>query len=328
MLSRKSVTSFLMSCALLMTFSASVQAQDMDDFKKRMADAAAMTKKDLSEALRQYLEIRILYAGPQVDYSLGRTYQRLYQCENAQYYYTQVMVAYDLPADDAIFSRAAKDYDAIATCDAWQKVYLTCAIPAGGHIMIDDQSINECWDRPFSLPDGEHIFKLVDADGTEHVVKQTTVSGGEDIKIDLAMPPKTVVEEKVVEITKTVEYKDRFHPALYWGLISGGVLFLAGSGWFSAMANHALVDVQRWDDAYVITNEPSAKKKADDARDKVKLGNTLLYTSLGIGGALAITGVTLAIINAVSPKEVVESDLSANVTPLDGGVMMGLGLKF
>jgi hypothetical protein len=328
MLSKKSVTSFLMSCALMMTFGASLQAQDMEDFKQRMADAAAMTKKDLSEALRQYLEIRILYAGPQVDYSLGRTYQRLYQCENAQYYYTQVMVAYDLPAEDATFSRAAKEYDTIATCDAWQKVYLTCAIPAGGYVMIDDQRINECWDRPFSLPDGDHTFKLVDADGKEHVVTQSTMSGGEDIRIDLAMPAQTVVEEKIVEVTKTVEYRDRFHPALYWGLISGGVLFLAGSGWFSAMANHALVDVQRWDDAYVITKEESAKKKADDARDKVKLGNTLLYTSIGIGSALAISGITLAIINAVSPKEVIEPDLSANITPLDGGVMMGFGLKF
>lgn len=328
MLSRKSLTSFLMSSALFMTFGASLQAQDMEDFKQRMADAAAMTKKDLGEALRQYLEIRILYAGPQVDYSLGRSYQRLYQCENAQYYFTQVMVAYDLPANDAIYTRAVKDYDAIATCDAWQKVYLTCAIPAGGYVMIDDERVSECWDRPFSLPDGEHTFRLVAADGTEHVIKHTAQSGAEDATINLTMPAEKVVEEKIVEITKSVEYKDRFHPALYWGLISGGVLFLAGSGWFSAMANHALIDVQRWDDTYVITNDETAKKKADDARDKVKLGNTLLYTSLGIGGALAITGVTLAIVNAISPKEVVESDISANITPFDGGVMMGLGLKF
>ena len=328
MLSRKSLTSFLLSGAIFMTLGASLQAQDMEDFKKRMADAAAMTKQDLGEALRQYLEIRILYAGPQVDYSLGRTYQRLHQCENAQYYFTQVMVAYDLSAEDPIYQRAVKDYDTIASCDAWQKVHLTCEIPKGGYVMIDDERIHECWDRPFSLPDGEHTFRLVSPDGKEHVVTHTATSASEDARIDLAIPPETIVEEKIVEQIKIVEQKDRFHPALYWGLISGGVLFLAGSGWFNAMAKDALIDVQRWDDAYIMIGDETAKKKADDARDKVKTRNALFYTSLGIGGALAISGVTLAILNAVSSDDAESSDMSANVAPTEGGVMMGVGLKF
>ena len=125
-----------------------------------------------------------------------------------------------------------------------------------------------------------------------------------------------------------MEQKDRFHPALYWGLISGGVLFLAGSGWFNAMAKDALIDVQRWDDAYIMIGDDTAKKKADEARDKVKTRNALFYSSLGIGGALAISGITLAILNAVSADDAESSEISANVAPTEGGVMMGVGLKF
>ena len=154
-----------MGFASLMAFSAVAQAQDMEEFKTRMGTAAAATKVDMNEALRQYLEIRIQYAGPEVDYSLGRAYQRMNQCSEAQYYFTQVMVAYDLPETNPIYKRAVNAYDEIADCESWQKVMVECSVPVGGHAVIDGEQLSECWDRAYSFKDGEHVIELVDKDG-------------------------------------------------------------------------------------------------------------------------------------------------------------------
>ena len=68
----------MLTSAILSSLSATAFAQEeVEDFKVRMADAAAMAKQDISEALRQYLELRVQFQGPQIDYSLGRAYQRL-----------------------------------------------------------------------------------------------------------------------------------------------------------------------------------------------------------------------------------------------------------
>ena len=329
MLSKKSVAAFLLGSALACGFSTGAMAQADNDVFARTSAAAEMTKKDLAEALRQYLEIRIEYAGAEIDYSIGRTYERLFQCSSTQKYYTAVMVNYNLTTGNPIFDRAVKNYDNVAMCDTWQKVYLDCSIPEGGTVMIDNERIGQCWDRPYSLPDGEHVFKLIKKSGEEHVVKFTAKSGAPDAHVNVAFPAERVEVEKIVERVENYEYRERFHPALYWGLISGGVLFLGGSGWFSAMANNALVDVQKYEDRYAVLQDESWKKKANDARDKVDLGNALMYTSLGVGGALAVTGVALAIVSHMSPKEKVDLDnVNAYVAPNDGGMMAGVGLTF
>jgi hypothetical protein len=50
---------------------------------------------------------------------------------------------------------------------------------------------------------------------------------------------------------------------------------------------------------------------------------------LGIGGGIAVTGIALAIVSAVSDKELVEMEnVNAFVTPTDSGISMGFGVKF
>ena len=73
----KTLKILLISVVMFGMFSSVAVAQDLEVFKTRMAEAAEMTKKDMSEALLKYLEIRADFAGPEVDYSLGRVYQRL-----------------------------------------------------------------------------------------------------------------------------------------------------------------------------------------------------------------------------------------------------------
>lgn len=326
-------------CAAMMTgaLCTEASAQDMEDFKNRMASAATMMKEDASEALRQYLEIRVQYAGPEVDYSLGRAYQRLYQCEDSQHYYTQVMVAYELPDSNPIYKRAITAFDEIAPCAAWQKVKLSCAMPAGGYVLINNEKMSSCWDRPFSLPDGEHTFKLVGPDGKSKEVKFTAKVGQPDAQIELALDAEKIEVERVVEVEKSYYYKEKFHPALYWGLIAGGLAVAGVGGIFYGMANAARTEEQKYSDLYAQIQNPNgdsdqAKEyfdKSQKANEDVRLHNTLTYTMLGIGGGIAVTGIALAIVSAVSDKELVEMEnVNAFVTPTDSGISMGFGVKF
>ncbi len=318
-----------------LAFGSAAQAQDMEAFKTRMGQAAAATKVDLNEALRQYLEIRIEYAGPEVDYSLGRAYQRMNQCAQAQHYYTQVMVAYDLPDKNPVYQRAVNAFDEIAACAAWQKVTLECAIPVGGYVMIDGERHSECWNRPYSMSDGEHTFALIAKDGKKVEKKIKTTAGADPATVTLAFPEKLKSVEKVVE--KEVAYieKDKFNPALYWGLIAGGAAIVAVGGFMNGYAGQAKIQEQIYADAYAISTTDAAKeyyqKKRDDTHNKVVQRNTIMYSLIGAGSAVALTGAILAIVNAVSDKERVavgDGGFQAFVAPSSDGVALGLGMAF
>lgn len=317
----------------------SAQAQDIEEFKTLMADAAAMTKVDMTEALRQYLEIRVRYAGPEVDYSVGRIYQRLNQCTEAQRYYTQVMVAYDLAEDNPIYKRSVDAYDKIAQCESWQRVKITCEIPPQGYVTIDGERLSTCWDRAYAFSDGEHEFVLYDAKGNKVEKKITTKTGNEPQNVHLAFPPKKVEVERVVEVERTFVEKERFHPALYWGLIAGGAAVVAVGGFLSGAAGSARVDEQYYADlveVYSMKNSANDEladkydKKRKDANDKVKAMNIATYTLVGIGGAMAVSGAVLAILNALSDRERVEvtSDVNAYVAPSVDGVSLGFSMNF
>lgn len=324
-----------MGFASLAAFSAAAQAQDMEEFKKRMGAAAIATKVDMNEALRQYLEIRVQYAGPEIDYSLGRAYQRMNQCEKAQYYFTQVMVAYDLPEDNPVYTLAVNAFDEIASCGAWQQVTVECSVPVGGRLVIDGEQLSECWDRPYSLNDGEHKMELIDKDGKKIEKIITTKSGEEPTKVEIAFPAEVKEFEKVVEVENVVTEEEKFHPALYWGLIAGGAAVVAIGGFLNGYAGDAKVDEQMY--AYMHALSTSEKnreyyaKKRDDAHNSVKARNIAMYTLIGVGSAAVISGAALAIVSAVSGKERVAVDddrVKAYFSPSADGVAFGLGMNF
>ena len=123
MFSKSSIKILLMS-AIPLSVSTTASAQEAVDFVARMAEVAAVAKQDLPEALRQYLELRVHFESPDLDYSIGRTYQRMNQCKEAQHYLTQVMVNYNISETSPAYQRAVQDFDKIADCDTWQKFYL------------------------------------------------------------------------------------------------------------------------------------------------------------------------------------------------------------
>ena len=320
--------SALITVALCSTAYAQEQP-NLEEFKGKMAKAGAMVKQDLDEALRQYLEIRVLYSGPEIDYSVGRTYQRLGQCTDALGYYSKIMsyVADKHP----IFTRTVASYDEIASCETWQKVRLSCEMPEGSYIMFDNERINSCWSRPISLPDGEHTFKLISEDGKKEA-SQTIVakSGDPDLTVKLAFPKETQNVVKYETIEKSYVLKDRFHPALYWGLMTGGVAVMGVSGVFYGLAHKSYGDEIKYADLYASTGEKDYLKKSRDARHDVRMNNIITYSLLGAGGAIAITGVVLAVVNATSEKQRVEvtDDFTASIAPTDGGLAVGMGWRF
>ncbi|MBQ9395154.1 MAG: hypothetical protein IJU23_06500 [Proteobacteria bacterium] len=337
----KTLKVLLISVVMFGMLSSVAVAQDLEVFKTRMAAAAEMTKKDMSEALLKYLEIRADFAGPEVDYSLGRVYQRLNQCMEAQQYYTNVMVKYDLPESNPIYQRAVSDFDAVSSCSSWQKFYVECDVPVGGYVMIDSERMGSCWERPFVMAAGEHTFKLVSKDGKETEVKKTAVDGGKDVHVKLAFPVEKVSVEKVVEVEKAYVYKERFSPYLYWSLIAGGVAFVAVGGGFAALANQSYADQQKYADylGFAMANGEKDDvikdwtKKRDDANSKVKGYNGASYTFIALGIGATVTGVALAIVSATSEKEKVyledgESDVKAFVVPTLDGASVGLNVRF
>lgn len=326
----KSMAVFVSASMLFSVYGFDANAQDIEDFKARMARAAAMTKEDLNEALLQYLEIRVQYAGPEVDYSLGRAYQRLNQCVEAQDYYTKVMIDYNLAQDNVLYTRSVSNYDTIADCKSWQKVYLTCTIPPKGYVMIDDEKISQCWDRPYYMSDGMHQFRLIDADGKEIAVDKAMVSGGEDIHIVLKPEEKVVEVERIVEKEcQVVAAAERFHPALYWGLIAGGIAVAGMGGYFAAYTEHAQTVALKYDDLYTVVGKESFKTRANEARDDAQMGRIIMYSAIGLGSALAISGITIAIVNAVGKKDDTASETSTGfVAPYKDGFVFGLGLTF
>ncbi|MFA5625085.1 MAG: hypothetical protein WC966_08545 [Bradymonadales bacterium] len=303
--------------------STTVYAQaDLEVFKKRMELAAEKTKAgDLKLALVDYLEIRATYTGPEIDYSLGRIYQRLHQCNEAQYYYSQLMVAYDLALEHPIYQRAVEGYDIIAACQNWGRVTIDCAgYTDEAWVEVDGEKIGRCWERAYSLPAGEHHFVLKDADGR---VAEERIVLKDGSKETLRLELKKDVEEVIVErMTETIyREQDRFAPELYWGLMLGGTAVMGVGGVFAALAYKDMVDVQKYEDRQ---NAERAKK----ARDGVKLNKILMYTSLGVGGALAVSGITIAIINALSEKTIISESTTTFLSPVDGGLLMGFGMNF
>jgi len=361
---RTASVSVLALACMLVGSSTYAQETDGEDFNRRMSEAAATAKKDLNDALVQYLEIRTKYANESIDYSLGRIYQRLGQCENAQASFSSVLSSYNLDDMNPIFQRTIKDFDDLNDCAKWQKIYLDCTTIPDAYITIDNDRIGACPSRPISLPDGDHTIKIIAPDGREGVENIKTGSGKMDKKVPLALPPEKVLPkiatiEKKVEVAHNFVEKHKFHPALYWGLIAGGVAIMGTGGIFGVIAQKAHGDEIKYNEKTSIiqsnldhkenfiaadnqavedyfnglNNEfQDLRDKAEDAKNKASLNKTLSLTMVGIGAAVTVTGVALAIVDIVSEKTLVEVENKdapkAFFAPSPEGFSMGVAMTF
>ena len=331
---------------LLLCFAAtgSLCAQEEEEiatYKANMAQAVQLFNEgNLTQSLQIYLEqrARLVDIPPtEIDYSLARTYQKLYQCKDASEYYNKILTNPDLSPEDDIFERAVQGYDEISECANWSKVTVKCSVDVDHILYIDNNPLGQCWNRPYSVPAGKHRFSIKTGDGRE-TKGFLTLKDGEDSEIKLTVAPlEKIVEKKIdkgVDVSTEGESKDKFSPHLYWGLIAGGALLAGGSGYFAAMSYSGAYDL-------LLAKSTNAGQEAEDAASsKIKTGNMLTGVFAGVGGALALTGAALAIVNVVlknkapattnettTEEESIE-DVQAFVSPTSDGGVVGFGFQF
>jgi hypothetical protein len=288
---------------VLTTFS-ELRAQSDPEEYKRQLDAATevYNSGDLSLALIAYLEVRSRFSGPEVDYSLARTYHRLHQCVSARTFYAYVMNSYDLPEKNPLYQRAANYFDELYSCDQWGQVELECSTQ-DGVLSVNGEKLGACMKSVYQLPAGMYKFSLEKA-GLPAVEQSVDVSDGSMAKVKLELPSHEVVE-RIVEVPAPVLVEQSSTNWLVWGLIGGGGLLLASSAYFNAAGYSAMVDVQKAADR----GDLSARKSAED---DVSTQQVLTGVTFGVGLAVLATGVTFAILDAVSEPEV-ETDTGVSL---------------
>ena len=168
------------------------ESQYPEEFIQSVHQAGVMTRIDMVEALRINLQLYFKYPGPLIEYHVGRSYQRLGSCKNAIQFYLKVK-SHHLPFDDMILDKTLEMFDEVAFCESWQRFILRCNIPPGNTVMVDDVPIRGCWPNPISLEDGDHVVKLISADGvTEKITKIIHAESGQpDEVIDLSFDVDT-----------------------------------------------------------------------------------------------------------------------------------------
>ncbi len=280
--------------------------QDPAEYKRQLDAAAEIIKAgDLPASLLAYLEIRSKFSGPEVDYSLGRVYQRLHQCDEAKLFYLFVMNSYNLDEGSQLFTRSANYFNDLFDCDGWSQVEVRCS-PADATLFIDGESVGPCFSRPYRLPGGEHVFRL-EAKGEAPVEKRLSVKDGERKKVELVIETAKV-EERIVEVPVEVAVGGGSTSWLGWGLISGGAAVLVASGYFSAMGYSALGDVQRAADRGDVQGRKSAE-------DEVSTAKILTGVSLGVGAACVATGLVFVLLDAFGSGESDSGGVALGVQP-------------
>ena len=303
-------------------------AQNVDPqqlFAEKMQQAATLTKeKKLPLALFKYLEIRQTFTGPELDYSIGRTYQRLHQCTDAIPYFQKVVNESGLKNNHTVLTRSKEALDEIKDCDNWPTVTLNCATLNNETLFIDDDAIGQCFIKTYTLPPGKHTFEVRSDIPENNTKKEINLENApQAVALIPEKQPETKTKIETKEVNHYYKISEKFSPHLYWGLMTGGAAVLISSGFFAAMGYDAKADIQKYKDR----NQTDKLKKPED---KLKLSKILMGTSLGVGGAVFLTGMTLAIISAVSEKKVdyTDSPLQTYIAPSTNGITFGLQTRF
>ena len=259
-----------------------------DDYRTALDEATAIYKLgDYSAALFAYLEVRSKFGGPEIDYSLARTYHKLYRCEDAQTFYLFVMNTYDLPEEDALFQRAAKYYEELLSCPDYGQVTLECS-DLGASLMVNGEPIGTCPSKPFQMPDGDYTFTLSNSEG-EKVEDRVVVASGASERVVLELPEKVVTETIEVPVEVGVKKETNW---LAWSLVGVGAASLTASAFTNSLGYAAMADVQKAADE----GDSSARQQAED---DVAMQQMLTGITFGVGLAAAGTGVVLLILDSL-----------------------------
>lgn len=303
---------------LAMTPQSAHAQSDEELFQNMMKKASDLyNAEDYTAALIAYLEVKSRFGSPVVDYSLGRTYQQLYQCDKAMAFYMIVMNDYDLRDDDKLFEKSANYYNELNSCERWGKVDVTCESP-NAQLYIEDKPMGRCMSGIYRMREGKYTFKI-EAEGVDAVEIDTRVEDGSSEAISLKLPP--VIKEVIKEVPVDTGGQpiDDGPNWLAWGLVGGGVAMLIAGGFTNAAGFSDLRDAQKFADA----GDDAGKQ---DALDSANLNKILTGVFLGVGVAAAGTGLTLAIIDMLDDgsesPEAGDVEVGAGVTGNGGTIFL------
>lgn len=188
--------------------------------------------------------------------------------------------------------------------------------------------------RTVGLTAGEHLV-VVEAAGFAPDTRTVTVRAGEEATLALtltALPtPVPVVEvpPPVVEPPPVVAHPaaaaSPWSPVLPWTLLGGGVaVALTGVG-MHVWAMEAADDTSTYGSPVEGMSDDVRRKKFEDADDAMQLRGTLAYVFYGVGGAAAVAGSVLLILDATRP---VPSGVAVSPLALPGGAGVSVGGGF
>ncbi len=285
---------------LLVPTYALAQNAEETDFAERMNKAASILKNgDKWEALEAYLSIASLYSAPALSYSLGRTYQRLYQCTSALDHYYKVLTTEGIAQDSPVYTRTVKALDEMASCVDWGSLTIRCNARQAV-LSIDDELIGFCKSKSvFKLPSGPHRVFVKGKDG--EFKQSVNIVDGKQEELLVDIEPAVEPELKIQVEPHHYRYRSAIHPAIQWSLIGTGAAALIGSGFAFAYAYDSKVSAKN-------ALHDFDRNAYESSRDDMDVAKYTAWTLVGVGGVLVLSGLSVWIANLIMDDEVEEFD--------------------
>lgn len=291
-------------------WAASVKPEDQKIATDLFREGNGLLKESLYvQASQKYKEALQKWDHPGIHYNLALALLNLDQPVEVYAQLEEAMKWGPAPLDADKFQHANR-YKALIEKQL-ARVEVTCSEP-GAQVTMDGRVLFAAPGKYEALVRiGQHSFV---ATKTGFVTTQKTP----------LLPPgqKTVVEMKLYTDDQMTIYKRRWHNALPWSIFGAGLVVAGVGGVLHWQANE---QIKAYDKGVRECGmmSPTGGCTPDDALQSKKTRAANLevgaYTAYGLGGAVVITGVVLAVLNRAKPERVnPDKDSKVAVTPLFG----------
>jgi len=114
--------------------------------------------------------------------------------------------------------------------------------------------------------------------------------------------PLIIAPEPGPDLTVRSGGESPWSPVLPWTLLGGGVALVAVGGGMHGWAIQAADDTSKYANPVEGLSDADRKSRFDQANEDMRLRGTLAYVFYGVGGAAAVTGAVLLILDAVDDE--------------------------
>lgn len=268
--------------------------------------------QDNAGALEKYQAAIALWDHPRIRFNMAVTLIRLDRILEAADSLDAALRYGDKPFTPDLYQRVLDDQQLVR--GRVGELEVSCQQP-DVHVLLDGKPLATCpATRKQRVLAGEHIL-LGEKASFMTVTRRVVVAGGTTATEDLALIP---IDSAVI---LTYRYP-RWMPYTIAG--TGAAIALGGLGFYVASRSQ----MDRFESDFAMQC-PQGCKLADypllaDERDGARLKDTIAVGMLLGGGAIAVTGAVLAVINSKAERTLP----AIETTPTHGGAMTTLGWRF